>query len=103
MKYTPDHVGVAGYLRFEPDLRAELERRALLGLSVGAALAPRRTGALARSGHVEFDGTNGGVKHDRMQVSVVFDVPYAAAATWPYGHDRTAYLQAVKAAMEAGG
>lgn len=100
MKYVPDHVGTGMYLKFEPALRAELERRAHLGVSVGAALAPRRTGALARSGHVEFDGASGGANHDRMQFSVVFDVPYAAAATWP---GRTAYLAAVKAAMEAGG
>jgi hypothetical protein len=98
-KYTPQRPGIAQYLRNEPALRDELERRAHLGAAVGAALAPRRTGELARSGHVEFDGPNGGVKHDRMQYSVIFDVPYAAAATWP---NRTAYLEAVKAAMEAG-
>lgn len=99
MKYTPDHVGTGMYLRFDGDLRHELERRAHLGVAVGAALAPRRTGALARSGHVEYGGPTGGVHHDRMEFSVVFDVPYAAAATWP---GRTAYLEAVKAAMEAG-
>lgn len=100
MRYTPDRAGVAGYLRFEPALKRELERRAYLGLAVGVALAPRRTGALAASGRVQDDGPNGGAKHDRMQVSVIFDIPYAAAATWT--PDNTAYLDAAKAAMEGG-
>jgi hypothetical protein len=95
--YTPDHSGVSGYLRNEPALRAELERRAHVGLGVGRALAPRRTGKLAESGHVVFDGSRGGARHDRMAFSVIFDVSYAAAATWP---GRTAYLDAVKASME---
>lgn len=99
MKYTPNHVGTGAYLRSSPELRAELERRAHLGVSVGAALAPRRTGRLAGSGHVENGDLGMQTRHDRMVLSVVFDVPYAAAATWP---SRTAYLEAVKAAMEAG-
>lgn len=101
-KYTPDRVGTGQYLRHSPGLYSELERRAHLGLAVGQALAPRRTGALAASGHVQFDGRSGGIKRDRMQFSVVFDVPYTAAATWPYGHDRSMYLDAVKAVVEAG-
>lgn len=101
-KYTPDHVGTGEYLKSSPALRSELERRAHLGLAVAMALAPHRTGALASSGQVRFDGTSGGIKRDRMQFSIVFDVPYTAAATWPYGHDRTAYLDAAKAVVEAG-
>lgn len=97
MQYTPDHVGVAAYLRTCPELRAVLEVRAQLGVAVGAALAPRRTGKLAASGHVVEGDLGMQTHHDRMVFSVVFDVPYAAAATWP-GHD--AYLEAVKAAME---
>jgi len=99
VKYTPDHSGTGSYLRSSPELRAELERRAHLGVSVGAALAPRRTGKLAESGHVEDGDLGMQSHHDRMVLSVVFDVDYAAAATWP---TRTAYLEAVKAAMEAG-
>jgi hypothetical protein len=103
MKYNPDHAGVAAYLRTSPELAAELHRRALMGVATAAALAPRRTGALAASGHVEFDGPNEGAKHDRMQYSVVFDVPHAAAATWIPGPDERSYLLAAKAIMEAGG
>lgn len=99
MKYTPDHVGTGAYLRSSPELRALLERRAHLGLAVGRALAPRRTGKLAMSGHVESGDLGMQRHHDRMVFSVVFDVPYAAAATWP---GRTAYLDAVKATMEGG-
>lgn len=102
MKYTPDHVGTGSYLRYDGDLRAELYRRAQIGVGVAAALAPHRTGKLAASAHVEFDGTAGGLKKDRMQYSVVLDVPYAAAATWPPGPDARAYLEATKQAMEAG-
>ena len=97
-KYTPDHAGVAAYLTSDPSLHALLYARAQSAVGVGAALAPHRTGRLARSGHVEYDGI-GGFHHDRMQFSVVFDVPYAAAATFP-GH--RAYLEAVKAANEGG-
>jgi hypothetical protein len=99
MKYVPDHVGTGAYLKSSPELRALLEQRAHLGLAVGRALAPHRTGKLAASGHVE-SGDLGMQRHnDRMVFSVVFDIPYAAAATWP---SRTAYLDAVKAAMEGG-
>lgn len=96
--YTPDHVGTGAYLRTSPELRAELMRRAEVGLGAARALAPRRTGRLADSGHLEF-AENGGIHRDRMQVSVVFDVYYAAAATWP---TRTAYLEAVIAVVEGG-
>lgn len=102
MKYTPDHTGTGEYLRLDADLRNELHRRAQLGLQVAQSLAPYRTGALQRSGHVEFDGVAGGYHHDRMQYSVVFDVEHAAAATWPPGPDERAYLEAAVRAMEAG-
>lgn len=95
--YTPDHVGTGAYLRTDPALHAELLRRAELGLATARALAPRRTGRLAASGHIE-SGPGHGIHGDRMQLSVIFDVPYAAAATWP---GRTAYLDAAKAAMES--
>jgi len=97
--YTPDHGagGIGGYLRADPELAGMLEARAQGGLAVGRALAPHRTGKLAESGHVEFDGI-GGIAHDRMQYSVVFDIDYAAGATWT--PDRTAYLDAIKAFVE---
>lgn len=98
-EYTPDHVGTGNYLKHEPALRAELYRRAILARDVAVALAPRRTGKLAGTGHIEFDGTTGGMKHDRMQYSIVFDISYAAAATWP---TRTSYLEAAIAVAEAG-
>jgi len=97
MDYTPDHVGTGEYLRTCPELRATLHAIAQMGVGVGAALAPHRTGRLAASGHVEEGDLGMQTHHDRMVFSVVFDVPYAAAATWP---DHTAYLDAVKAAME---
>lgn len=98
MRYDPDYAGIAAYLREDPELKAELRRRAEMGLSVARALAPRLKrpsrdrvrGELAASGEVTDDGI-GGIHHDRMQLSVTFDVPqgYAAAATWPHrGHTR---------------
>lgn len=99
--YTPDHHGTGEYLRNEPALRAELERRGHLGLAVADSLSPFRTGKLRASGHVTYNG-RGGIHKDRMEVEVVFDVDYAAAATYPPGPDERAYLVAAKAAMEAG-
>lgn len=104
-RYDPDYAGIAGYLREDPELRAELYRRAEMGLTVARALAPRRTGALAASGHVTDDGV-GGVHHDRMQVSVVFTVTYTAATTYRFRHnpDETAraYLMAAIPVIEKG-
>lgn len=99
--YTPDHKGTGEYLRNEPALRAELERRAHLGLAVADSLSPYRTGRLRASGHVEFDG-RGGIHKDRMEVSVTFDIEYAAAATYPPGPDEREYLLAAEAVMESG-
>lgn len=99
--YTPDHVGTGMYLMNEPALRAELERRAYLGLAVAVALAPKRTGRLAASGEVTSDGV-GGVNHDRMQVSIQFEVSYAVPASFPDA-DEDDYLQAAVAVIEAGG
>lgn len=91
--YTEDRQGTGDYLKFDVDLKAELARRGELGLSIARALAPRLktprrdrvVGELAASGQVTDDGV-GGFFHDRMQLSVTFDVPegYAAAATWPH-------------------
>lgn len=102
--YTPDRKGVAQYLKFDKQLNMELHRRALLGLSLAVALAPRRTGKLAASGRVVDDGPNAGVNHDRMGYSVVFNVPYAVPATYPK-RDPTArdYLIAALAVMSRGG
>ena len=97
-KYTPDHVGTGAYLRSSPELKAELYRRAVLGRDTAVALSPFRTGRLRSTGHLEFR-SDGGVKRDRMEYEIVFDVSYAAAATWP---SRTAYLEAAIAVMEAG-
>lgn len=114
MKYTPVPDGMAGYLAGDPDLRAELRRRADMGLQVAAALAPRLrrprrdrvVGALAASGHVVDDGVQPVYKGvPRMQYSVVFDVDYAAAATYDRRRSRnvtTAYLLAAKTVMERG-
>ncbi len=104
MKYTPNPAGVRAYLTQSPELKAELRRRAQIGLAVGRALAPRRSGTLASSGRVVDDGI-GGAKRDRMQLSVLFDAEHAAAVTFGYrrrpgGH--RAYLEAVKAVIEAG-
>lgn len=104
MRYTHDGAAWGLYLRESPDLRSELHRRAQIGLAVGRALAPRRSGDLAASGKVVDDGV-GGAHRDRMQLSVVFDVIYAASATFPQrrNQERTRrYLEAVKAVIEAG-
>lgn len=99
MKYTPDHVSTGAYLRTCPELAATLHKRATMGLEVARALAPRRTGRLAASGHVEYDGI-GGIHYDRMQYSIVFDIAYAAAATYPPGPDERLYLLAAVAVIE---
>lgn len=78
MRYKPDRAGIAGYLKADTELRAELHRRARLGLTFAAARARKLTGRQAASGHLE-DVARGGVKGDRMQVDVVFDAPYSAA------------------------
>lgn len=104
MKYTADQAAWGVYMRTSPDLRSELRRRAQLGLAVGRALAPRRTGRLAASGKVVDNGI-GGANRDRMELAVLFDADHAAAVTFGYrrrpGGDR-AYLEAVKAVIEAG-
>lgn len=113
MRYDPNHVGLSGYLRESPELKVEMLRRARTGLAVGQALAPRLSrprrdrvpGALAASGHVVDDGI-GGARHDRMQVSVIFDVFYAVNVSFDQRRAREitrAYLEAMKAVIEAGG
>jgi hypothetical protein len=67
-----DHRGLAGYLMGDDDLRAELRRRAQLGLAFAQARAVKRTGTQAASGHLE-DVDRAGVKGDRMGVDIVFD------------------------------
>jgi hypothetical protein len=103
--YHPDSAGIGAYLRSDPDLRAELHRRADLGLTVARALAPRHTGALAATGHVEDSGLDD-AHHDRMQISVIFTIDYAAAATYRFRHnpDETAraYLMAAIPVIEKG-
>lgn len=104
MKYKTDPRAVGVWLKTDRGLNAELKRRAHLGLAVGRALAPRRTGALAASGKIVDDGL-GGVNRDRMQVSVVFDEEYTAAVTFDKRRRQQitrAYLFAVKAVIEAG-
>lgn len=100
-RYTPDHAGTRAYLQYSPELKRELHRRALLGLSAAVALAPRRSGKLAASGHVEDDGPTAGKNHDRMQFSIVFDEFYAAWATY-VPQDNRAYLRAAISIMERG-
>lgn len=101
-RYTPDHAGTKRYLQFSPGLKREMYRRGRLGLSVAAALAPRRTGSLAASGKVIDDGPHGGFQGDRMQFSIVFDIGYAVPATFPDENDpgNLAYLRAAIAVIE---
>lgn len=104
MKYHHDEAAWGVFMRTSPELKGELRRRAQLGLAVGRALAPRRTGRLASSGRVVDNGI-GGVNRDRMELAVLFDAEHAAAVTFGYrgrpGGNR-AYLEAVKAVIEAG-
>ena len=79
MRYRPDHRSTGVYLRTDPALKAELRRRANLGLAAARANIRNDTGALARSGHVEDMGPRGGRKRDRMELQIVFDAPHAAA------------------------
>lgn len=101
--YRADHKGIGNYLQHSPELRILLHARALLGVSAAVGLMHHRTGAIAASGHVEDDGVNGGIRHDRMQYSVVFDAPGAVPAAF---HDDPAVLRnallAAIAVMEAG-
>lgn len=101
MRYNPDRTGIAAYLNTSPELRETLRRRAMLGASVAASLAPKRSGRLAASIHVEDDGPNQGVHHDRMQFSIVVSVPYAVPASFPDPAEDD-YLQAAISVMEGG-
>lgn len=115
MRYQPDSAGLAAYVRSSPELKAEMMRRARVGLGVAQAMAPRLQtprrdrvpGALAASGHIVDDGVqpvkNG---NPRMQLSILFDVFYAVNVTFDQRRAQaitTAYLNAAKAAIEAGG
>lgn len=101
--YTPDYRGIGKYLQFSPELNRELHRRAILGLGVASALAPRRSGSLASSGEVRDDGPNGGVNRDRMQFSIHFTVRHALPVTFPKRRpDERDYLEAAVNVMEAG-
>lgn len=116
--YTPDYSGIGAYLRDDPELKAELTRRAELGLAVARALAPRLQrptrdrvrGALAASGHVEDLGIGASAPGRfgdgrRMTLAVVFDIEYTAAATFRFrgNPDETAqaYLLAAIPVIEA--
>lgn len=101
-KYTPDYAGIRRYLSFNPDLRRELHRRAILGQGVAVALAPWRTGELAGSSDVSDDGPFRGVHHDRMQFSINFTIRHAVPATFRKGHNQRAYLEAAVHVMEMG-
>jgi hypothetical protein len=114
LKYTEDYESIGRYLRESPELRAELHRRAELGLTIARALAPvlkhpthdRVPGALKASGRVTDDGL-ADAGHDRMQVSIEFgpEQGYGAAATFPKRHpDPTAkdYLIAAIPMIERG-
>jgi hypothetical protein len=102
-KYTPDHRSTGQWLRNDPTLRALLYRRAALGLSTAAALAPRRTGKLAASGRVIDMGSHGGANHDRMEFQIRFDVGYAVPATFPKRNPTARdYLRAAVSVIEAG-
>lgn len=116
--YTPDYAGIGRYLREDPELKAELHRRAELGLTVARALAPRLRvarsgrvpGALAASGHVEDLGVTASAPGrfgdgQRMELAVVFNIEYAAAATYRFRHNPNeaarAYLLAAIPVIEA--
>lgn len=102
-RYTPDRRGTRRYLQYSPELKRELHRRALLGVAAAAGLMHHRTGTMAASGRAEDDGPNGGARGDRMQYSVVFDVPYAVPATWHNAEEvALAALRHAKSMMERG-
>jgi hypothetical protein len=79
MRYQRDTRSTGVYLRTDPTLKAELRRRAGIGLAAARANIRNDTGDLARSGHVEDMGARGGRKRDRMELQVVFDAPHAAS------------------------
>lgn len=81
-RYTPNYRGIGEYLKYSPELKRELYRRALLGQSTAASLMHHKTGKMAASGRVVDNGPNGGFRHNRMELAVVFTVPYAVPATW---------------------
>lgn len=112
MEFHADYRSQGEYLRHDPELKGELQRRALLGLTIATALAPRLRhptrnrvpGALAASGRVVDQGTDD-AHHDHMALRVEFTIDYAAAATWPHNRRNPAaadYLRAAIPAMERG-
>lgn len=104
MRYTPDKRSTGVYMRTDPDLKAELRRRADLGLAAARGNIRNDTGQLARSGHVEDMGARGGRKRDRMELQVVFDAPHAAAVEFGTrgGRRRRPYLRPVIPIIERG-
>jgi hypothetical protein len=92
--YDPDYAGIGAYLKSDPELRAELHRRADLGLTVARALAPRLAprgrvpGALAASGHVEDDGLDEATT-TACSSRWSSTIEYAAAATYRFRHNPT--------------
>lgn len=103
-QYTANARGISNYLKHDRDLKKELHRRMILGMGVAVGLAPRGpTGRLAASAEIVDDGPNGGINHDRMQLSLHFMVHYAVPVTYPKRQpDARDYLRAAIPAMERG-
>lgn len=70
MKYTPDHVETGKYL-LGSDMRRVCTLAAGRTLATARALVGKESGETAASGRLEHG--IGGIKHDRVRVSVTFD------------------------------
>jgi hypothetical protein len=106
MRYRPERQGVRTYLRTDPDLAAELRRRANLGLAAARATlaAHRQSGAISRSGHVEGPAVGRVARgEDRLVCHVVFDHPGAVSAEFGTKRSRpVGYLRSAVPIIERG-
>lgn len=100
--YVPDHRGTGQILK-----SSEMARVVLAAAEVGAdaarAAAPKDTGELAASIHVEYGGDSGGLKGDRVEALIVADARHAAAVQFGTKYQRAQpYLDAATEAIEGG-
>lgn len=97
-KYTADKSGLRQLLKSSE--MAQLVRDAAeVGADAARAAAPRGTGELGNSIHVEAAGSSGGPKGDRVEARVVADAPHAAAVQ--FGNARVKARPYLNAAIDA--
>jgi len=74
------------------------------GADAARAAAPRDSGELAASIHVEYAGDRGGARGDRVEAQVVADAPHAASVQFGTRYQRAQpFLGAAIDAIEGPG